>query len=277
MLDIHRIREEPEDVAEALERRAPGLGVQDILDLDKDRRTILGEVEALKKHRNEASKNIGSILKSGGDAGPLREEMRQVGESISGLEARLQEVEASLRDQLLQIPNLPHESVPVGESEADNVVVRTQGEPTKLDFEPRAHWDIGEDLGILDFERSAKLAGARFAVLSGDGALLERALIQFMLDLHTREHGYTEILPPFLVNADALIGTGQLPKFEERSVPHRARSIYFLIPTAEVPVTNIHRRRDSRLRRTLPLAVTRPTPPASASEAGSHGRDVPEA
>ncbi|MDX1388417.1 MAG: serine--tRNA ligase [Acidobacteriota bacterium] len=271
MLDLSYVRENPEAVEIALSTRGQSVSLQPLKDLDATRRSILQEVEALKKLRNESSKKIGRIMKEGGDAATLKEEMRDVGAKIAALEERLKTTEEDLRTFMLQLPNVPDESVAVGTSEADNPVIRTWGEKPAFDFEPRAHWDLGPALGILDFERAAKLAGARFALYMGDGARLERALIQFMLELHTTEHGYTEVLPPFMVNPEALIGTGQLPKFEEdlfKTEPHG----FYLVPTAEVPLTNIHA--DEILEPgELPIAYTAYTP-CFRSEAGSYGKDV---
>jgi len=271
MLDLNHVRNHADQVEAALRRRGGELSLDPLKQLDGKRRTFLQNVEELKRHRNESSKKIGQILKSGGDAGALKEEMRQVGDKISGLEEELQQVEEKLRSFMLELPNIPHSSVPEGRTSEDNPVVRTWGEPPKFDFEAKAHWDLGPALGILDFERAAKLAGARFALYLGAGARLERALIQFMLDLQTQEHGYTEVLPPFLVNANALLGTGQLPKFEEdlfRTHP----GDYYLVPTAEVPVTNIHAGEILEAG-DLPITYAAYTP-CFRSEAGSYGKDV---
>jgi len=271
MLDMTYLRAHSDEATASLRRRDPELGLTSVLELDSERRRLLVEVEELKKTRNESSRKIGQIVKSGGDAGPAREEVRRVGERIGEIEGNLGRVEEDLRSRMLEIPNLPDASVPDGRTEDENVVVRSWGEPPQFPFEAKAHWDLGPALGILDFERAAKLAGARFAVYRGAGARLERALIQFMLDLHTSEHGYEEVLPPFLVNADALLGTGQLPKFEAdlfRTDP----GDYYLIPTAEVPLTNLHAGEilDGA---DLPLRYTAYTP-CFRSEAGSYGKDV---
>jgi seryl-tRNA synthetase len=271
MLDLNRIRKHADDVRAALARRDPSWSLDAVLAADARRREILTEVEALKKTRNERSREIGRILKSGGDATEIKAEMRRVGETVSALEQELTDVETGLESALLEFPNEPAADVPQGSDEDDNAVLRTWGEPPRFDFEPQAHWDLGPALGILDFERAAKVAGARFAFLTGAGARLERALIQFMLDVHTGEHGYTEVVPPFLVNADALRGTGQLPKFEDdlfRAEPGG----YYLVPTAEVPLTNL--RADEILDADeLPIALTAYTP-CFRSEAGSYGKDV---
>jgi seryl-tRNA synthetase len=271
MLASQFVRDHLDRVADALRRRGMTLSLDPFRSLDESRRALLVEVEALRKLRNESSRRIGRIAKQGGDAEALKEEMRRVGERITSLTRRVEEVDAALEEFLAQIPNIPHDSVPDGHDAASNVVVRTWGEPPGFDFEPKPHWDLGVALGILDFERAARMTGSRFALYLGDGAKLERALIQFMLDLHTREHGYTEVLPPFLVNARALFGTGQLPKFEAdlfRVDPGG----YYLIPTAEVPVTNIHAT-DLLEPKELPIAYCAYTP-CFRSEAGSYGADV---
>jgi seryl-tRNA synthetase len=271
MLDLTYLRENLDTVERALRDRGASASLDRFRELDAARRRTLVEVEQLKKARNEASKRIGQVVRSGGDAEPLKEEVRQVGEKIAGLEQTLQVAEADLQALLQELPNVPHSSVAVGRTAADNRVERTWGEKPAFDFGPRDHADVGTALGILDFERAAKMTGARFTLYMGEGARLERALIQFMLDLHTGEHGYTEVLPPFLVNAGALFGTGQLPKFEEdlfKVEPHG----YYLIPTAEVPVTNIHAG-EILEPGSLPLAYCAYTP-CFRSEAGSYGKDV---
>jgi len=271
MLDLHYVRENTEEVEKALRKRGMERSLDDFRRLDAARRELLVEVEQLKKTRNESSKRIGQVIQSGGDAEPLKREVREIGERIAGLDARLEAAEGDLRALMEELPNLPDASVPEGRTEDDNRVERTWGEPPAFDFEPQDHADLGPALGILDFERAAKMTGARFALYVGDGARLERALIQFMLDLQTKEHGYTEVLPPFMVNAGAMFGTGQLPKFEEdlfKVDPHG----YYLIPTAEVPVTNIHA--DEILDPAeLPIAYCAYTP-CFRSEAGSYGKDV---
>ncbi len=271
MLDLHFVREHTDRVADALRKRGTTLSLEPFREMDERRRAALVEMEGLKKLRNESSKKIGQLVKSGGDAGSLKEEMRQVGERISALEKESESAEEALRGLLAEIPNVPHEGVPEGRSSEDNPVVRTWGEPPRFGFEPKAHWDLGASLGILDFERAAKVAGSRFAVYFGDGAKLERALIQFMLDLHTREHGYLEVLPPFMVNAQALFGTGQLPKFEADLFKVEPGG-YYLVPTAEVPVTNLHAGEILEGER-LPIAYCAYTP-CFRSEAGSYGKDV---
>jgi len=271
MLDIQLVRNHPELVAAGLAKRGQSVALDTLLALDEKRRALVTEVEQLKRHRNESSKKIGEVMKGGGDAVAARNEMKSLGDKVAAIEASIAEVEAELEELLKRLPNLPHESVPAGASELDNVVVRTWGTPRAFDFPPLPHWDLGARLGILDFERAARMTGARFALLTGDGARLERALINFMLDLHTKEHAYTEVLPPFMVNAGALFGTGQLPKFEADLFKVEPGG-YYLVPTAEVPVTNIHAEEILDAGR-LPIAYCAYTP-CFRSEAGSYGKDV---
>jgi seryl-tRNA synthetase len=239
--------------------------------LDRERRDALAAIERLKEKKNRLSGEIGKVKKSGGDASAMMREGEEVSEGIRQAEGPLAETEARFERFMLTLPNLPNADVKVGKDADDNREVRRWGEPPKLDFLPKNHWDIGEELGILDFSRAAKIAGARFAVYCGAGAKLERALINFMLELHTGENGYKEMLPPALVNRAALIGTGQLPKFEE-DLFHLAPGDYFLIPTAEVPLTNLHR--DEMIERDeLPIKYVAYTP-CFRSEAGSYGKDV---
>jgi seryl-tRNA synthetase len=271
MLDLNYIREHTDRVAVALRKRGIELTLEPLLEADRRRRELLVEIENLKALRNERSREIGSIVKAGGDAEPLKREVREIGERTAELQTELEETQAVVDARMHEIPNVPHDSVPEGTTEDDNQLVRSWGQKPEFDYEPKAHWDLGVELGILEFERAVKISGARFAVLLGDGALLERALIQFMLDLHTREHGYTEMLPPFMVNAQALFGTGQLPKFEAdlfKTTP----GDFYLIPTAEVPVTNFHAGEILDGDR-LPLAYCAYTP-CFRSEAGSYGKDV---
>ncbi|MGE5545187.1 MAG: serine--tRNA ligase, partial [Bacillota bacterium] len=241
------------------------------LALEEQRRQKLVQVEQLKNRRNTVSEEIGRMKKEGRDAGDMVLEMRQVSQKIKEMDDELKQIEDRLSYTLLTIPNIPHESVPVGASEEDNLEVRKWGEPGKFDFAPQAHWDIGENLGILDFERAAKVTGARFTFYKGLGARLERAVINFMLDLHTAEHGYTEIFPPFMVNRDSMTGTGQLPKFEEEAF--RVDNVdYFLIPTAEVPVTNLYR---GEILEGEKLPIYHVAYSACfRAEAGAHGRDT---
>lgn len=240
-------------------------------ELDTSRRADLVAVEDLKRRRNEASQQIGQLKRTGADAAEQIAAVAALKGQIETLETRLAEIDTELNALELTLPNLPHESVPEGEDETANRVERTVGEPSRFDFEPKAHWDLGPQLGILDFERAAKITGARFTVYFGAGARLERALIQFMLDLHTREHGYLEVLPPFIVNADTLQGTGQLPKFAADLFRLEGHD-YYLIPTAEVPLTNLHRGEILETSQ-LPLRYTAYTP-CFRAEAGSHGKDV---
>ena len=239
MLDIKRIREEFEQIKKAVESRGQGdFGIDNILKLDEKRRGILASVEQMKNKQNLDSKEIPRLKKEGIDTTELMKEMKILSDEIKKLDSEVNEVEEELKNTLLNIPNAPSPDVAVGKSDADNVEVRKWGQPREFDFEYKAHWDVGQDLDILDFERAAKIAGTRFTVYKGMGARLERSIINFMLNLHTEEHGYTEILPPFMVNRDAMTGTGQLPKFEDDMFWVPAKD-FFLVPTAEVPVTNL--------------------------------------
>jgi len=272
MLSRDLLRDDPEKVRQALAGRNVDLSLLDTwLRLDAERRTDLVEVEELKRQRNEASRAIGKVKQQGGDAGEAIAAVGLLKTRIEELEARLTAVEPEIAGIELSIPNLPGAGVPVGKDEAANRCERTVGTPRDFAFEPKAHWDLGPALGILDFERGAKVTGARFTVSFGAGARLERALISFMLDLHTREHGYREVLPPFIVNRESLTGTGQLPKFEQ-DLFHLEGFPYYLVPTAEVPLTNLHR--DEILDEAqLPVRYTAYTP-CFRSEAGSYGKDV---
>ena len=271
MHDLAAFRLNLDAVGARLADRGFTLDVEAFRAIDARRRTALTEAEQLKAQRNAESQQIGKLKKAGQDTAELQAQVRTMGERIAQLDELVKAVDEEFREQLASIPNLPHESVPVGRSEADNVEVKRWGTPPRFDFEPKAHWDLGPQLGILDFERAAKITGARFAVYKGAGARLERALINFMLDLHTREHGYTEILPPFMVNRESLFGTGQLPKFAADLFKLEGFD-YWLIPTAEVPVTNLFR--DETLdAESLPIRYCAFTP-CFRSEAGSYGRDV---
>jgi seryl-tRNA synthetase len=272
MLSRDLLRDDPETVRQGLLNRNSNPAQLDAWQmLDAERRAALVEVEDLKRRRNEASRGIGEVKKRGGDAAAEIAAVGQLKGRIEELEGRLQTIDPELLAIEHTLPNLPDGSVPVGKDETANRVERTVGTPRAFDFEPKSHWDLGPALGILDFERGAKLTGARFTVYFGAGALLERALINLMLDLHTREHGYTEVLPPFIVNADTLFGTGQLPKLEQ-DLFKLEKHPYYLIPTAEVPVTNIYR--DETLDESrLPVRFTAYTP-CFRSEAGSYGKDV---
>src|SRR5579864_4477146 len=275
MLDLNFVRENLPLVEEKLRQRGmdPAAVLKDFREVDTQRRQAITEAETSKAQRNKASEEIAKLKKSGQDASAAMAQTKELRERISTLEKTATDLDARLRDILAGIPNLPHASVPVGHSAEENVEVRRWGTAPKFDFTPKAHWDLGADLGILDMERAAKLTGARFAVYWDLGAKLERALMNFMLDLHTRQHGYTEVLPPYLVNSDSMYGTGQLPKFAADSfrVPHGDNDLW-LIPTAEVPVTNLFR--DETLDGTrLPISLTAYTP-CFRSEAGSYGKDV---
>ena len=240
MLDIRRIREDYEGVKKAVESRGKGdFGIDRVREYDLKRREILATVEKMKNEQKVKSKQIPVMKKNGEDTTELMAEMKKLSDDIKKLDSQVSDAEANLKEALLEVPNTPYKDVQEGLDDSDNVELRKWGEPAKKDFEEKAHWDIGEDLDILDFERAAKIAGARFTVYKGLGARLERAVINFMLDLHTEEHGYTEILPPFMVNRMAMTGTGQLPKFEE-DMFYIPQKDFFLIPTAEVPVTNLY-------------------------------------
>ncbi|MGB8991523.1 MAG: serine--tRNA ligase [Desulfobaccales bacterium] len=273
MLDPKFVREHLEDVERALKNRGQEISLDEFRRREAERRQLLTRLEELRHERNTLSHEVGGLMKAGkqAEAQPLRDRVSALNEERENLEGQAVAQDLWVQDFLLNLPNIPHASVPIGASSDDNPVVLTWGEAPRFDFPPRAHWDIGENLGILDFERAAKITGARFALLKGAGALLERALINFMLDLHTKKHGYTEVLPPFMTNEDSLRGTGQLPKFKEDLFKLEGWN-YFLVPTAEVPVTNIHR--DEILKHAdLPLYYTAYTP-CFRSEAGSHGKDV---
>jgi len=275
MLDLRFVRENADAVKTGLARRGISLDLAEFLALDAKRRMVQQEIEILRRRRNEASEEIGRLKKAGQNADDKVAEMRAAGDTITALENGAREVEEAQRSILLTIPNLPHASVPDGKDENDNVEIRRWspqgGEPPAFPFEPKPHWDLAEYLDIIDFDRAAKITGARFALYKGMGARLERALINFMLDLHTTEHGYLEVLPPFMVNKTSMTATGQLPKFEEELF-RVENGTYYLIPTAEVPVTNIHR--DEILpEESLPVLYTAYTP-CFRREAGSYGKDT---
>jgi len=273
MLARELFRSDPERIRSALEARRSEAPLGRLLEVDAAWRAVLVEVEELKARRNAGSKTIGALFREGrqAEAEALKTEMAALGGRAKELEDRARELEQELGALELTIPNLVHSSVPEGPDESANRVERSWGEPPSFDFEPRAHWDLGPELDIIDFERAVTVASSRFAVLKGRGAMLERALISYMLDLHTRSHGYTELIPPYLVNAAALTGTGQLPKFADDLFRVEGRDL-FLVPTAEVPVTNLHR--DEILSEDrLPLRYCACTP-CFRAEAGSHGRDV---
>jgi seryl-tRNA synthetase len=271
MLDMRFIRENPEVLEEAMQKRNMESPVADFQELDDERRDLLYEAEQLKHKRNVNSDKIGELKRNGEDASDLISEMQDVSARIKELDQKVAEVETELNDLLLAIPNIPNESVPVGTDEEDNEEIRKWGEPRKFDFEDKAHWDIGEDLDILDFERGGKVTGTRFTFLKGAGARLERALINFMLNLHTDEHGYKEIFPPFIANADSMTGTGQLPKFKKDMFKLEGHD-YYLIPTAEVPLTNMYRDEILDVEQ-LPEYLTAYSA-CFRAEAGAHGRDT---
>ena len=272
MLDIKRIREDFDGVKKSVESRGKGdFGIDKVREYDIERRKLLAEVEQMKNQQSTSSRQIPVLKKEGKDTTELMAEMKKLSEEIKVLDGQVSEVEAKLRDALLNIPNTPYKDVQEGADDSDNVELRKWGEPREFDFEQKAHWDIGTDLNILDFERATKIAGTRFTVYKGLGARLERAVINFMLNLHTEEHGFTEILPPFMVNRDAMIGTGQLPKFED-DMFHVPAKDFFLIPTAEVPVTNL-RMNEIIDEAELPIYYTAYTP-CFRKEAGSAGRDT---
>lgn len=271
MLDIKRIRENPEAVVKGLNSRNGEYSVDKALSLDEDRRAILGRVEELKSQKNAVSKEIPKRKMAGEDLQPLFDQMKKVSDEIKADDEKLKAIEDALRQELLYLPNVPNAKVAVGSDDTQNKEMRKWGEPRHFDFDIKPHWDLGTDLGILDFERAVKITGARFSMFKGAGAKLERALINFMLWMHTSDHGYTEISPPFMVNRASMTGTGQLPKFEEDAF-HLEREDFFLVPTAEVPVTNIYR--DEILDvKDLPIKFTAYTP-CFREEAGSAGRDT---
>jgi seryl-tRNA synthetase len=273
MLDLRFVRDNIEKVELAMRHRGLEVSWDEFIHKNTERRRALAEIDELRHQRNTLSEQVGQKKKAGlhAEAQPLMEEVKEINQQIKRWEAEAAQHDPWVRDFLLNLPNLPDPSVPVGASEADNPVIKTWGESPRFSFEPKAHWDLGEALGILDFERAAKIAGARFALLKGAGALMERALINFMLDLHTRKHGYIEVWPPFMTNADAMRGTGQLPKFADDLFKLEGWD-YYLAPTAEVPVTNIHRQEILR-EEDLPIYYTAYTP-CFRSEAGSYGKDV---
>jgi seryl-tRNA synthetase len=275
MLDLTFVRDNLPLVEEKLRQRGmrPADVLKDFGQVDAQRRQAITSAETMKAQRNRATEEIAKLKKSGQDASALIAETKELREQVEELGKAAEEYETRLQQILVGIPNIPHQSVPVGKTADDNVEVRRWGTLPKFDFAPKPHWEIGEQLGVLDLERAAKLSGARFAVYWDMGARLERALANFMLDLHTREHGYTEVLPPYLVNSDSMFGTGQLPKFAADSfkVPHGDKDLW-LIPTAEVPVTNLYRNEVLEAAR-LPVSLTAYTP-CFRSEAGSYGKDV---
>ena len=274
MLDLKRIRTNPEEIKKALSNRGEDFDtsvIDEVVSLDEERRKILVEVEALKGKRNQVSAEIPKLKKAGEDVSSIMAEMRELGDEIKAFDVRVTEIDERIKYIMLRIPNIPNPQVPDGESDEDNIEIKRWGEPTKFNFEPKAHGDVGTDLNILDFERGGKIAGSRFTVYKGLGARLERMIIAYFLDKHTLENGYTEILPPYMVNRDSMTGTGQLPKFEEDAFKVENNG-YFLIPTAEVPVTNMYRNEvfagaDLPIKHAAYSACFR-------AEAGSAGRDT---
>lgn len=271
MLDIRLIREHPEMVKEAIAKKKDKADIDRFLDVDEKRRQLLAQVEQMRSQRNAESQRIAAMKRQGEDPAQLMEEMKALSEDIKRLDDQVRELDEELEAIALTIPNIPHPSVPVGDSEEDNAEIRRWGQPRQFGFEPKAHWDIGQNLGILDFEAAARVSGARFTFYKGMGARLERALINFMLDMHTQKHGYVEVFPPFLVHRRSMVGTGQLPKFEEDAFK-TVDPEYFLIPTAEVPVTNMYRElildaKDLPIKHVAYSACFR-------AEAGAAGRDT---
>lgn len=271
MLDIKFVRANQAVVEEALAKRGGKISLDGFIKLEAERRAVLADVENKKARRNAVSKEIGKIKQAGGEASEIMAEMRSLGDEIAAADARLGEMEQQLEEILLAVPNIPHESVPVGPDDSFNTEMRRVGEPPEFNFEPKNHWEIGEELGILDFERAAKIAGARFTVYKGLGARLERAVINFFLNTHCDKHGYTEIFPPYMVNSAAMRGTGQLPKFKE-DMFHIEGTDYYLIPTAEVPVTNLPAGEILDAAE-LPILYTAYTA-CFRAEAGAAGRDT---
>lgn len=271
MLDIRWIRSNTDEVKAYLANRNNDFDIEPLLALDEEKRKLLSETEELKAKRNEGSRKVGMAKSKGEDAAELMEEMRVIGDRVRDIDSTLAEIEEKMNNMLLSIPNRPHESVPVGKDENDNPVVRRWGEPKSFAFEPKAHWDIGEAAGIMDFEKGAALAQSRFTVLKGMGARLERALLNFMLDLHTEKHGYLEVQPPFMVNSKTMQGTGQLPKFADDLYKCENDDLW-LIPTAEVPLTNLFAG-EILEEEQLPFYCTAYTP-CFRREAGAYGRDV---
>ena len=271
MLDIKRIRSNKEEVLKALEGRSGNFPIDELIELDEKRRSLLVDVESKKAEQNKVSKMIPQMKKNGEDTTEIMSQMKGLSQEIKELDQEVKELERKIEETILYIPNTPNSEVPVGRDDSDNIEIRTYGTPREFDFEPKAHWDLGVDLDILDFERAAKITGARFTVFKGLGSRLERSITSFMLNLHTLEHGYTELSVPYMVNRNSMIGTGQLPKFEE-DMFHLPTKDFFLIPTAEVPVTNF--RKDEIIDNAeLPLYYTAYTP-CFRQEAGSAGRDT---
>lgn len=271
MLDIRRIRRNPQEIEELLKRRNPDLSLDKVLELDKKRRELLVKVEEMKAKQNAESKQVPVLKKEGKDVTEILEDMKKLAEGIKVLDAEVKIVDDEIEEALMAIPNTPNPDISIGKSDEDNKEIRKWGEPREFDFEIKAHWDLGVNLNILDFERATKITGTRFSMFKGLGARLERAIAQYMLDMHVFEHGFTEIMPPYIVNADSMRGTGQLPKFEDDMFKINQKD-YYLIPTAEVPVTNMYR--DEVIdEKDLPVYMTAYTP-CFRAEAGSAGRDT---
>ncbi|MBR5517608.1 MAG: serine--tRNA ligase [Clostridia bacterium] len=271
MLDIKLLRSEPQKVIDAIKSRGGELDLTEFAEIDKERRELLQEVEALKNKQNVVSKQIPQLKKEGKDVAPIFAEMNQIKETVKDIDAKVAELDEKLQNIVLTIPNIPNEKVAKGLSDEDNVEIRRWGEPTKFDFEPKAHWDIGENLNILDADTAAKVTGSRFTFYKGLGARLERAVYNFYLDYHSTNSGYTEVFPPYMVHRNSMVGTGQLPKFEEDAYKVMGTD-YFLIPTAEVPVTNMHRNETLKAEQ-LPIKYCAYSA-CFRAEAGSAGRDT---
>ncbi|HPE44773.1 MAG TPA: serine--tRNA ligase [Deltaproteobacteria bacterium] len=269
MLDIKFIRQNADLVKTSLKNRGTSIGFDALMEKDNERRGLIQKAEELKAARNQFSMKIAKAKGQGGDLEREKAEMRRISDEIKDLDTRIRDVESAMEAMAMEIPNIPHESVPVGSDPTDNLVVRSWGEKRRYDFTPKDHWEVGENLGILDFKRAAKITGARFTVSWGLGSRLERALINFMLDVHTNEHGCTEVWTPFMTNRDSMTATGQLPKFEEELF---RTDDYFLVPTAEVPVTNLYRD-ETLAEEDLPVKLVAYTP-CFRREAGSYGKDT---
>ena len=274
MLDLKRIRNNPEEIKKALKNRGEDFSestIDEIISLDEQRRNILVEVERLKNKRNQVSSEIPKLKKAGEDVAPIMAEMRELGDEIKEHDTKLAEINSKIEFIMLRMPNIPNPQVPEGDTDEDNIEIKKWGEPTKFNFEPKAHWDLGTNLNILDFERGGKIAGSRFTIYKGIGGRLERAIINYFIDKHTFENGYEEILPPYMVNRESMVGTGQLPKFEEDAFKVENNG-FFLIPTAEVPVTNMYRNEVLKGEE-LPIKHVSYTA-CFRAEAGSAGRDT---
>ncbi len=270
MLDIRYIQENKQDVILALANRNADVDIDSLLSAYEERKKLIAESDILKAERNTFSKDIGKIIKAGGSAEDAKEKVRKIGESVSVLDEKIRDLQIKIENYLLYIPNMPSKDVPIGNTEKDNPVIRSWGEIKKFDFDPLPHWEIGEKLGLFDFERGAKISGSGFPIYAGNGAKLQRALIQFMLDVHTEEHDYREVSPPFFCNEQAMIGTGQLPKFSEDMYAMPEDKLY-AIPTAEVPITNLYA--NEILNNDLPICHVAHTP-CFRREAGAAGKDT---